>query len=128
MSCVKLSDVFISLVRNPIHIIVTTDSDKLIVTYFILIRYDKKIKVKNGDPLEIGSFVKATLLSKSFIDKDVKIMALGRLDDVANKEDIEEFYGNEYTRSEKLVDFDDYVKKENHLKKLLQRKFRKRKT
>jgi hypothetical protein len=105
----QTADVFISLIRDPIHIIVTTGDDRINGNVFYKDHYEKKIKVKKtNDVLEPGTFVKATILSKAFTDKDKKIIAIGTLDDIATDEEIEKYYSEEYSQDKQFVDFTEY--------------------
>jgi len=105
------TDIFISLSRSPIHLIVTNDNDRINGNVFFKDPFEKKIKIKKtGEVLETGTFVKATIISKEFTDKDRRIIAMGRLDDIATDEEVEKFYGDEYLQDKQLVEFGDYVK------------------
>lgn len=106
----QTTDLFISLVSEPIHIIVTTDNDRINGNVFYKDQYEKKIKnKKTNETLEHGSLVKATILSKAFVDKDRKIIAIGRLDDIATDKEIEQFYTDAYSQEKKFVELDDYT-------------------
>lgn len=105
----QTADVFVSLIRDPIHIIVTADGDRINGNIFYKDQYEKKIKIKKtNEVLEPGTFVKATILSKAFTDKDKKILAIGTLDDIATDAEIEKFYSEEYSPDKQFVDFDEY--------------------
>lgn len=104
----QISDTFISLIRDPIHVIVTTD--RINKNIFHHDTNDKKIKMNIGNTvLEPNTFVKVTIVAKTFIHKDRKILAVGILDDVASDNDVENFYSEEYSKDTHIVDFDTYV-------------------
>lgn len=89
------SEVFISLLRGPIHVIITHDrinSEK----FYIGVGGVIMIK-QNSMPLIPGTKVKTTILTKIFIHKDIKILAMGTLDDIANDAEIAEFNDQEST-------------------------------
>lgn len=110
----QTADIFVSLIRDPIHIIVTAEGDRINSNVFYKDPYEKKIKIKKtNEILEPGTFVKATILSKVFTDKDKKVLAIGTLDDIATDEDIEKFYGEEYAPDKQFVDFDEYIGKQD---------------
>lgn len=106
----QTADVFVSLFRDPIHIIATTDGDRINNNVFYKDPYEKKIKIrKTNSVLEPGTFVKATILSKAFTNKDKKILAIGKLDDIATDEEIGKFYSDEYSQDKQFVEFDEYT-------------------
>jgi DNA-directed RNA polymerase subunit E'/Rpb7 len=104
------NDVLVSLVRPPIHVIVSTDDDRINHSIFMKDPHEKKIKVKKtGETLEKGMFVKTTILSKKFTDKDKRIIILGSLDDIATDEEIEQFYNEEYSSDKQIIDYEEYT-------------------
>lgn len=109
----QIHEVFVNLIREPIHIIITNDIDRINKSVFVTDPVDKKIKLKTGEVVNKGMFVKATILSKSLIDKDNKIMALGRLDDIATDEEVKDFYNFEYSPSKHYVEYDKYIETKN---------------
>lgn len=114
----QVSDVFISLLRDPIHVIVTTEEDRYNKNKFFKDPQTKKFIIKEtGEALEVGSFVKTTILSKGFTDKSKKIRALGTLDDVATEEEIKTFYNEEYAPVDHITEYEDYTNKRSFAKK-----------
>ena len=89
----QISDVFIILNRDPIRVIVTTEGDRINKGVFYKDTSDKKIKLlSNNQPLEQDAYVKVTILSKTAYHKDKKILAIGRLDDIASESEIHTYY------------------------------------
>lgn len=106
----QTTDVFVSLIREPIHIIATADGDRINGNIFYKDQGDKKIKIKKtNEILEPGTFVKVTILSKKFIDKDRKIIAIGSLDDIATDDELQQYYTDEYARDKHFVDYSEYT-------------------
>jgi DNA-directed RNA polymerase subunit E'/Rpb7 len=106
----QTTDIFISLVRDPIHVIVTTDEDRINKEIFYKDPHEKKLRIKEtNELLQPGTFVIATILTKSFTDKDKKIIALGRLDSIASDKDIEKYYTDEYSIDKQFLDFENYT-------------------
>jgi DNA-directed RNA polymerase subunit E'/Rpb7 len=88
------SEVIISLSLDPIHIIVTPE--RINSEKFHLDLIDHKIRRLDNSPLTTGDYVKSTILAPNYIDKDVRIMALGTLDDVATDDEVKQFYEDLY--------------------------------
>jgi DNA-directed RNA polymerase subunit E'/Rpb7 len=104
----QTTDVLISLVRDPMHLLVTTDDDRINRDVFYRDTFDKTIKIKKTDEiLSKGMYVKVTILTKSFVDKDSKILAICKLDDIASDEEIQKF--NSDDTSSAMVEFADYI-------------------
>jgi DNA-directed RNA polymerase subunit E'/Rpb7 len=90
----QIADVFISLRNGPIHIFVTPE--RINTTNF---HNDKgHIKLKAGELLSIGTIVKIIVLTTSFVDKNDRILVIGYLDNIANNEEISQFYGYQYQK------------------------------
>jgi DNA-directed RNA polymerase subunit E'/Rpb7 len=120
----QITDIFISLIREPIHIIVTTDNDRINKNVFHKDLHEKKLRItKTNEILQSGTFVIATILSKSFTDKDKKIIALGRLENIADDSDIEKYYSEEYSIEKKFLDFDEYQTQKNNTEEVEQKEF-----
>jgi len=101
----QISQVFVNLIRDPIHIFVTIDNINKNV--FTQDPQTHKLKLKNGDTLEVGRYVKATITAKKFTDKDVRIMAMATLDDVATDEEVDKYFGDIYVTERKLTASDE---------------------
>lgn len=108
----KLSELFLVLSNGPIYMIVTIDRKNDSV-FFVdnnnRLRYrqdDKSVLVKQGD------FVKVSIESKTFNDSDIKIKALGFLQDIATETEIEKFYGDLYQTLEtgEIVEYMPHIK------------------
>lgn len=100
------SELFINLIRDPIQIYVT--ADRVNKDIFIRDPNTNKMKLKNGDSLDTGMFVKATILAKKFTDKETRIMAFATLDDVATEKEVEDFYSDAYSTEKKFISLEDY--------------------
>jgi DNA-directed RNA polymerase subunit E'/Rpb7 len=110
----KITPVFISLVRDPIYITVPLgNSGSFNENEFYWDAHRKQFIVrKTNEVLEANTFVKATILSKTFSDKDQTIFAIGHLDDIATDEDINKFYGDEYAPKDTPKEFDEVINDE----------------
>lgn len=104
----KITNVFISLKSDPILVFVTFDrinSDKFYRDY------KGEIKIKNGGTLTVGTLVKLTVMAKSFANGDNHIIVIGYMDDVANNNEIAQYYNNFYQNNEgnEIVNIDEYL-------------------
>jgi hypothetical protein len=60
-----------------------------------------------------GTFVKITILSKTFNDMDNIILVIGNLDDLATEDEIKQFYKDEYSNDDKkMISFEEYLQQE----------------
>lgn len=106
----QITDTFISLQRDPIHIIIPID--RVNSTNFVKDSMSGKIKIKKTmDILESGTFVKTTIYNKTMANKDKRILAVGTLDDVTTESEVEQYYSSEYPVERKFVNYDEYVAK-----------------
>ena len=59
--------------------------------------------------LQPKDYIKITLHSIKFHHGDVKIKAIGFIDDLASSDEKEKFYSDEFVTPEKSVDFETYI-------------------
>lgn len=105
----QLNDVHINILRDPIHIISTPDTDRMNMDVFMKDQDEKKIRIrKTGEELLKGTYVKVVILAKSFVHRDKKILALGRLENIATDEEVSQFYSEMYNPEKKQQDFEEY--------------------
>jgi DNA-directed RNA polymerase subunit E'/Rpb7 len=110
----KITSVFVSLIREPIYITVPLSNCNEDI--FVWDAHKKHFIIKKtGEILESDTFVKATILSKTFTNKDKSIFAIGYLNDIATDDEINKFYNDEYASKEKPVEFSDF---ENEIVKI----------
>lgn len=103
----RCRELFVNLIREPINIIVT--ADRINRGIFLFDQQVGKLKIiKTGEVVEDGTFVKATIVAKTFVDRDIRIMSLATLDDIASDKEIEEYYGTIHTSDKKFISLDDY--------------------
>jgi DNA-directed RNA polymerase subunit E'/Rpb7 len=119
----RTSPILISLLSGPMRIVVTMEH--INKNSFYLDKHKNLMyKSKTGsNMIEKGAHVKVTILSKTFNDQDDSIMVFGRLDDIANTEEIETFYKDEYDTNineDKIINFDDYIQRENELNDIIE--------
>lgn len=79
---------------KPMNIIAMKNSINTDV--FDLDPNSRKIRVINGSVIEEGTYVKVTIIRSSIVDKNDKIIILGRLDDVVSDEEYKEFCDKYY--------------------------------
>lgn len=107
----QTSNVYVFLEREPITIIVSSKThinDKV----FICDSSDKKIRIRSsGDVLEAGTFVKATIISKKLENGKDIIISIGTLDDIANDDEIKNYYSDMYDTNMTMTDYDTYIGK-----------------
>ena len=100
------------LKNGPIFInIMAKRMNKEIFTHNIYndIQYKEDGKYKN---LKKNDFVKVEIIDIMFSDKDDKIIALGFLDNIATKNDIEFYYKDIYNKEMDVVEFDKYIEED----------------
>jgi DNA-directed RNA polymerase subunit E'/Rpb7 len=99
------------LERLPMKIIVSNDTDRVNKDIFSIDAIEKVIRVrKTNEILTTGTYVKVTILNKTIVDKKDTIMVIGKLDDIASKEEIEQLFTQEYSQEKHFIDFDEYIK------------------
>ena len=107
----KITPVFVSLLREPIYITVPVgNSGSFNENNFYWDAHKKHFIIKKtNEILEQNTFVKATILSKTFSDKDKSIFAIGYLDNVASDEEINKFYSDEFAQKNTPKEFDEII-------------------
>jgi DNA-directed RNA polymerase subunit E'/Rpb7 len=100
------SELFVNLIRDPIQIYVT--ADRVNKDVFVRDSNTNKMRLKTGEPLDVGMFVKATILAKKFTDKETRIMAFATLDDVATEKEVEDFYSEAFSTEKKFISLEEY--------------------
>lgn len=107
----KITPVFISLVRDPIYITVPLgNGGNYNENEFFWDSHKKQFIIrKTGEVLEANMFVKATILSKTFSDKDQSIFAIGHLDGIASDDEIDKGFGEEFAPKDTPKEFDEII-------------------
>ena len=109
----KTTPILIGMIAGPMRIIALPEHINKQIFYT-----DKnnnlKYKINNtSSVLEKGTHVKITILSKVYHDMDTMIMVMANLDDIATKNEIEQFYKDEYSNiGDNIISFEEYMKKE----------------
>lgn len=109
----RVNKLLITVTNGPILIIVTNEriNDKIFFTdNNNNLRYRKD---KTSSILEPGEFVKVTIINTTFNNGDDKIKAIGFIDDMANDDEIKEYYKELYNTDKDFVDFDKFISQEN---------------
>lgn len=106
----RVNKMLITAENGPILVIIT--SDRLNQAVFFndnnnVLRYKKD---DTSHILKPNEFVKITIISTSFNDKDRKIKAIGVLEDMATESEVEQFYKELYEKDDEMVDFNEYIK------------------
>ena len=115
----RVNKVLITAENGPILVIITNDrvNDKLFFTdNNNNIRYKKE---STSHILKPKEFVVVTLISTVFNHGDEKIKAIGFLDDIANEQQVEEYYKELYNHEEdlvkkELINYKEYVEEESN--------------
>lgn len=94
----KVTSKFISATREPISILITRD--RINENVFSIDPRTGKIRTKEGIYVKEGDYIKITVESKQFADKDTKIIVIGRLDNLASDKEVEDFYSEMYKKTE----------------------------
>ena len=109
----KVTSFMISLIAGPIKIIILPEN--INKTLFFTDKNNNLRYRNNNNSQEIskGTHVKITILSKTFNDMDNIILVFGNLDDLATKDEIEQFYKDEYSIDDKnIIRFEEYLQQE----------------
>jgi len=110
----RVNKVLVTTENGPILVIITSDriNDKIFFSdNNNVLRYRKNDTSYILKPKE---FVKVTILSIIFNHGDVKIKAMGFLDDVVDQEkDIENFYQDLYRKDKEISDYRKYIEEDN---------------
>lgn len=109
----KMNNMFINAQNGPITMIITMDR----INNDIFYQEPKtgKLIMKKGDKIQeivLGTYIVATIRSKTFNDMDTIIMSLGELNDIATDEEINNSFKQEHIETE-LQDYDEYIDAEN---------------
>jgi len=108
----RVNKVLITAENGPILIIITNDrvnSDVFFTDNNNNIRYKKE---GSSEMLKASDYVKISIRSVVFNDRDTKIKAMGYLDDIASDEEIQKHFEEMYINDE-LTDYNQYVEEEN---------------
>lgn len=107
----KINNMIVNAQNGPITMIIT--SDRINNNNFFQDPKTGKIYVKNGDSkvreITPGTYIIATVSSKTFNDTDSIIMAMGELQRLATDEEIRQNYKQEHSVDENVVNYDDYI-------------------
>lgn len=110
----KINNMFINAQNGPITLIITMNriNDD---TFYQEPKTGKLMEKTDGKPREIspGMYIIATVESRTFNDMDSIIMAIGELNRVATDEEVKNSFKEEYTTDEKILDFNDYMERDN---------------
>lgn len=115
----KINNMFISAQNGPITLIITMNRINNDVFYQEP-KTGKLMKKTTNKPVEItpGSYIIATVESRTFNDMDSIIMALGELYRMATEEEIKSSFIDEHTNiEENIKDFSEYMQKDNEEEK-----------
>jgi DNA-directed RNA polymerase subunit E'/Rpb7 len=112
----KVTAIMISLTAGPIKIIVVPENINREL-FFTDKNNNLRYKNKNiSQEITKGSFVKITILSKTFNDMDNIILVIGNLDELAIEEEIKQFYKDEYSNDDKkFITFEEYLQQEKNI-------------
>jgi DNA-directed RNA polymerase subunit E'/Rpb7 len=109
----KVKSILISLIAGPIKIIVLPENINRTLFYTDknnILRYRSK---NSSQEITKGTHVKITILSKTFNDMDDVILVFANLDELATRDEIEQYYKDEYATDEKnIISFEEYMKQE----------------
>jgi DNA-directed RNA polymerase subunit E'/Rpb7 len=109
---VKINHMLINAQNGPITAIIATNT--LNSNIFFQDYKENKLMAKVGNKtIEVtqGTFVKLTIQSKTFNDKDSVILVTGTIDEVVTDDkEIKNSYEDEFRYDEENVKFDSYVK------------------
>jgi DNA-directed RNA polymerase subunit E'/Rpb7 len=108
----KANTLILRLVNGPINVIITT-KDRINKNVFFV--DNKGILMAKKDnksiPVEIGTYVKVTIVTRQFNDQDKIIMAIGILEDLATDKEIKLSYESEFGQ-DNVLNYDEYIKQE----------------
>jgi DNA-directed RNA polymerase subunit E'/Rpb7 len=109
----KVTAIMISLTAGPIKIIIVPENINKTM-FFTDKNNNLRYRNKNiSQEISKGTFVKITILSKTFNDMDNIILVIGNLDDLATEDEIKQFYKDEYSNDDKkMISFEEYLQQE----------------
>jgi len=116
----KVTAIMISLTAGPIKIIIVPENINKTM-FFTDKNNNLRYRNKNiSQEISKGTFVKITILSKTFNDMDNIILVIGNLDDLATEEEIKQFYKDEYSNDDKkFISFEEYLQQEKVVNNLI---------
>jgi len=116
----KVTSILISMIAGPIKIIILPENINKNL-FFTDKNNNLRYKNKNvSQDITKGTFVKITILSKTFNDMDDIILVFANLDDIATKDEIEKFYKDEYSTDEKnILSFEEYLQQEKSVTNII---------
>jgi len=106
----RINKLLITAKNGPILILIT--NDRLNSNIFFKdnnnnIRYKKE---EQSQILKQQDFIKVNLQRIQFYDGDVKIKAIGFIEDMATDDEKKSYYMDQYSNESKLIDFESYMK------------------
>lgn len=111
----KVTSILISMTAGPIKIIVLPENMNKNLFYT---DKNNNLRYKNkatSQEITKGTHVKITIMSKTFNDMDNVILVFANLDDIATKDEIEQYYKDEYSTDDKnIISFEEYLAKETN--------------
>jgi DNA-directed RNA polymerase subunit E'/Rpb7 len=111
----KITPILIGMTAGPIRIIALPEHINKNIFYT---DKNNNLRYKNknvSQDITKGTFVKITILSKTFNDMDDIILVFANLDDIATNDEIQQYYKDEYSNEDNPISFEDYIKKEKQL-------------
>lgn len=105
----RVNKLLITATNGPIIIVIT--HNRINENVFFKDNNNNIRYKKDGKSLMLQShdFIKVTLQTIKFHDGDVKIKAIGFINDMATDNEKKKFYVDQYKDSDKLVDFEKYI-------------------
>jgi len=109
----KVTAIMISLTAGPIKIIIIPENINKSLFFTDKNNNLRYLNKNISKEISQGTFVKITVLSKTFSDMDNIIIVMGNLDDLATDEEIKQFYKDEYSNDDKkIINFEEYLQQE----------------
>lgn len=111
----KINNLFINAQNGPITMIITMNRINGDAFYQEPKTGKLMAKLSDNKTSEItpGTYIVTTVESRTFNDMDSIIMSIGELNRIATDEEVQNSFKQEYTTDEKIVDFGDYMLKDN---------------
>jgi DNA-directed RNA polymerase subunit E'/Rpb7 len=105
----RINKLLITAINGPILIIITSEriNDKIFFK-----DNNNNIRYKHESQslmLKPQDFIKVTLQTIKFDDGDVKIKAIGFIDDIATSEEKEKYYNDQYKDADEIIPYEQYV-------------------
>jgi DNA-directed RNA polymerase subunit E'/Rpb7 len=111
----KINNLFINAQNGPITMIITMN--RINNEKFYQDTKTGKLMANLGDgkvqEIKPGTYVVTTIESRTFNDMDSIIMAIGELNRLATEKEIDNSFLQEHSNNEKIVDFNDYMERDN---------------